>query len=160
MTALRTSGDRLADAIREKLEVLTGERGSGADRAVRVKDMTGLNNALAGVNKRAGSIATQLNRTRQSLSDILTQIGNLVDQSATDITDLQDRVTAAEQDITTLKQDVATIKSKLAAARAVAVPAGTATNAAGAAPTAAEFANVVADLNGLRTALSQVVASF
>ena len=159
-TNLRTSGDRMSSAIREKLEVLTGERGAGQDRAVRVKDLMGLNNALAGVTKQTGSIASKLSNTSKSLADTITEIGNLIDQSSTDVTDLQGRMTTAEADITTLKSDVQAIKAKLAAAKSVAIPGGTATGAAGGTPTAAEFAKVVVDLNNLRAAMAQIVNAF
>jgi hypothetical protein len=159
---MTTSANRLQEAIREKVETLFGDRGNPDNHAVRVKDLAGLNNALGGLLKTAGSLASSINGAQSGLANTianLTALGNLISSIQADVTTLQTNQATDEANIATLQTGVADLQSKVDAAHAVSVPSITSAHAAADPPTKAEFDKVVDDLNALRGAITAIVAA-
>lgn len=152
---MRTSQDRLADALREKTETLTGERGDPNMAALRVKDLSGLTNALAGAIKTAGGTK----KKAATIAETLAQVGDLVNTLNDTVTALQGDVATAKGDISTLKTDDAATKGKLDAAAGATVP-GMTSSAVSAAPTQSDFNALRQDVANLRAALLALISDF
>lgn len=158
----RTSGERIAEVLREKIEVLTGERGNSRDRALRVRDLDGLLGAVTSISKATGSLSSQIGNTGSTITNIgqsLTALGTLVDGHDEDIEALTVRLTDAENAIAALQASVASLQHKIATAGNVVIPGVVAAPAAGANPTKAEFDALRLDLIGIRNAVGQIVAA-
>lgn len=160
--ARRTSGDRVAEGLREKIEVLTGERGNSRDRALRVRDLDGLIGAVTSISSTAGSLSSQIGSTGNTVASIgqsLTALGSLVDGHDADIEALTVRVVDAENAIAGLQTSVSNLQQKVATAGSISIPSVLASPAAGANPTKAEFDALRSDLISLCNAVGQIVSS-
>ena len=141
---VRTTQDRKDAIVLERVRTLSGEIGKPDERAVLVKDLAGLSNALAGAGKATAAVGGRV----KTLAETLTEIGNLVNSTSTDLADVKTGLDAAQTDI-------AAIKAKLAAAAAINVPSITAQNLT-AAPTKDDFNKAVSDLRALHQAVQGV----
>lgn len=152
---MRTSQERLSDALREKTETLNGERGDPNMAALRVKDLAGFTNALAGTMKTASGTK----KKAATIADTLAQIGQLVNTLNDGVTALQGDMTTAQGNISTLQTDEAATKGRLDAAAGADVP-GMSSTAVSAAPTQSDFNALRQDVANLHAALLALISDF
>ena len=165
--------------LKEKIEVLAGERGDPQKAAIRMAYIKSLQELIG--NLRGSTLGLQQNIDALNVEFNNTQalVGFLqadVDSAQADITSLQSNISTIQTDLsnataslTQLNNDIAAIQTEInglaglearldtlqSDVSAVAIPAATAT-AVSAAPTAAQYNVLLDDVNALRTALTDL----
>jgi chromosome segregation ATPase len=93
--------------LKEKVEVLNGDRGDSSKQAMRRGEVTDLQNFIAQLRKGETDIQRALKKAQTDLATAQQQI-----------TDLDTEVSTAEQSITDLNQQIAAAQSAITAAQA------------------------------------------
>ena len=172
--------------LKEKVEILAGERGNPEFAAIRVRVLGQLQELISKLRISAMDLQNDINTIDQNLQTTQTQLDTL----ESNVTFLQNDVNAVQTDVTTLQTDISTIQTDLSTAQTTltqldadiatlqsdvgglatlstrfdqmqtdvtAVSISGATQGTVAAPpTAAEFNQLLSNVNALRTALTDL----
>ncbi len=172
--------------LKEKLEILTGERGDPQLAAIRMRVLGQLQELISKLRISATDLQNDINTLDQGLQSTQSQLNTVQTDVATldgNVNTLQSSVTALQGDIASIQTDLSTAQTTLTQLDAdiaalqtdvggLATLSGnfdqiqtdvTAVSIPGAtqgtvaaAPTAAEFNQLLSDVNALRTALTNL----
>lgn len=165
--------------LKEKVEILNGERGDRNKAALRRSDLSQIQTLLAFLRQNGGdmtatiaamqqsivSVQAALNTAQQAISDLNIDLGvvqSALSDAETAISTLQDDLETLQTGLDDLVDQVQGIETDLSdlkvAAAAVSIPALSSTPISSA-PTDADFNTLLSDLTNVRQALSQLQAA-
>ena len=165
--------------LKEKLEILTGERGDPQLAAIRMRVLGQLQELISKLRISATELQNDINTldqnlqgTQLQLDTVQSNVGTLQSSVTTiqgDIASIQTDLSTAQTTLTQLDADIAALQTDVGGlatlsgnfdqiqtdVTAVSIPGATQGTVA-AAPTAAEFNQLLSDVNALRTALTNL----
>lgn len=99
--------------LKEKVEILAGERGNPEFAAIRVRVLGQLQELISKLRISAKDLQNDINTIDQNLQGTQTQLDTL----ESSVTFLQNDVNAVQTDVTTLQTDISTIQTGLSTAQ-------------------------------------------